>query len=60
MLLFGGRKKLPIQAIVNQPADFNTKYVPGSGVGGNSIAVRRAKLFRASTSCKQYCNTIKK
>jgi hypothetical protein len=55
MLLFGGRKKLPIAAITNQKADFNTKYVPGSGVGGNSIAVRRAKLFRASTNCKGFC-----
>jgi hypothetical protein len=58
MLLFGGRKKLSIQAIVNQPSDINTKYVAGSGVGANSIAVRRAKLLRASTTCCRYADSV--
>ena len=50
--LVGGRKNPSIGSICNQPQDVNNKYVPGSGVGGNSIATRRAKLIRA-TSCNK-------
>ncbi len=30
--------------------NINNKYIPGSGIGGNSIATRRAKM-RLATSC---------
>ena len=33
--------------------NINNKYIPGSGIGGNSIATRRAKM-RLATSCKFY------
>jgi hypothetical protein len=46
----GVRRVLPIGLITGTPADVNNKYVPGAGVGGQSIAVRRAKLINA-TSC---------
>ena len=36
--------------ISNQPNEFWNKYTPGSGVGGTSVASRRAKMIRA-TSC---------
>ena len=36
--------------ISNQPNEFWNKYTPGSGVGGSSIATRRAKMIHA-TSC---------
>jgi hypothetical protein len=36
--------------IVNQPNEFWNKYTPGAGVGGSSIATRRAKMIHA-TSC---------
>ena len=36
--------------IYNKQGTLWNKYTPGSGVGGTSIAVRRAKL-RQATSC---------
>jgi hypothetical protein len=36
--------------ICNQPNEFWNKYTPGSGVGGTSVATRRAKMIHA-TSC---------
>jgi hypothetical protein len=33
----------------NQPTDLWNKYIPGSGVGGSSVATRRAKLIKATT-----------
>lgn len=36
--------------ISNQPNEFWNKYTPGAGVGGSNIAVRRARMIRA-TSC---------
>ena len=35
--------------ITNQPNEFWNKYTPGSGVGGSSIATRRAKMLHATT-----------
>jgi len=46
----GVRRVLPIGVITGLPANVNNKYVPGSGVGGQNLAVRRAKLIR-STVC---------
>jgi len=48
----GGRWNPPLGLICNQPQNVFNKYVPGAGVGANSIANRRAKLFRA-TSCNK-------
>ena len=36
--------------ITNQPNEFWNKYTPGAGVGGSSVATRRAKM-RLATSC---------
>lgn len=36
--------------ITNQSNEFWNKYTPGAGVGGSSIATRRAKI-RLATSC---------
>jgi len=36
--------------ITNQPNEFWNKYTPGAGVGGSSVATRRARMIRA-TSC---------
>jgi|APGre2960657505_1045072.scaffolds.fasta_scaffold52399_1 hypothetical protein len=46
----GVRRNFALALLGNQPHDIYNKYVPGSGVGGTSIATRRAKLIRA-TSC---------
>jgi len=46
----GARRNFAIGAICNQPQDIYNSYVPGAGVGGTSIATRRAKLIRA-TKC---------
>jgi len=46
----GVRRNFAIGAICNQPQDIYNVYVPGAGVGGTSIATRRAKLIRA-TKC---------
>lgn len=34
--------------VSNQPNEFWNKYTPGSGVGGSSIATRRAKMIHAT------------
>jgi hypothetical protein len=44
----GARKNPPIGIICNQPQNVWNKYVPGSGVGGHSVATRRAALYRAT------------
>ena len=36
--------------ISNQPNEFWNKYTPGAGVGGSSVATRRAKM-RLATNC---------
>ena len=36
--------------ITNQPNELWNKYTPGAGVGGSSVATRRAKM-RLATSC---------
>lgn len=50
----GGRRSTQFRAggttITNQPNEFWNKYTPGSGVGGSSVATRRAKMIHA-TSC---------
>lgn len=46
----GGRKNPAYGLITGQPQDIWNKYIPGSGVGGSSIATRRAKL-RHATVC---------
>jgi hypothetical protein len=48
----GGRKNPSYGVICNQPQNVNNKYISGSGVGGNSVANRRAKL-RLATSCNK-------
>lgn len=50
----GVRANQPIGLITGRPADVNTKYVSGSGVGASSIFVRRAKLRKAMV-CKSGC-----
>ncbi len=46
----GVRKNPPYGLITGIPADVNNKYVYGAGVGGQTTAVRRAKL-RFATIC---------
>jgi len=46
----GVRRVLPLGLITGVPADVNTKFVYGSGVGALNISVRRAQL-RHSTIC---------
>jgi len=48
----GVRRVLPIGLITGNPANVNNKYVSGAGVGGQNLAVRRAKLIHA-TVCNQ-------
>ena len=57
----GVRRVLPLGLITGSPADVNNKYVSGAGVGGQSLAVRRAKLINA-TVCnnQQQCGTFAK
>ena len=50
----GVRANRPIGLITGLPADVNTKYVSGSGVGSTSIFARRAKLRKAMV-CKSGC-----
>jgi hypothetical protein len=46
---------LSIGSIINNKnRDIYNKYVPGAGVGGNNISVRRAKTIRAAP-CKSNC-----
>lgn len=47
----GGRRNPKYGLICNKPTTLWNKYVPGSGVGGTSVATRRSKMIRA-TSCK--------
>jgi hypothetical protein len=46
----GVRRNFALDLMANQQQDINNVYVPGAGVGGTSIATRRAKLIRA-TKC---------
>ena len=46
----GGRKNPSYGVICNQPQNVWNKYTSGAGVGGISVANRRAKL-RLATSC---------
>ena len=48
----GVRRVLPLGLITGTPADVNTKYVYGAGVGAQSTFVRRAKM-RFATVCNQ-------
>jgi hypothetical protein len=50
----GAGRVLPIASISNQPGGMMNKYVPGSGVGASSVAVRRLKLYKAT----QHTNTV--
>ena len=50
----GVRRNFAIGAICSQPQDVNNSYVPGAGVGGTSIATRRAKLIRATKCSSGY------
>lgn len=52
----GSHRNLPIGLIINQDTTLVTKYVPGSGVGATSTAVRRSKMIHATT-CRYMCNT---
>jgi hypothetical protein len=49
----GGRRSTKMtpggNVTCNHPTDLWNKYVPGSGVGGSSVATRRAKLIKATT-----------
>jgi hypothetical protein len=53
----GGRKNPPYGLICGRPTNLYNRYTPGSGVGGTSTSVRRAKN-RIATKCigKQKCN----
>ena len=57
----GVRRVLPLGLIMGVPANVNNKYISGAGVGGQSIAVRRAKLINA-TVCnnEQQCGKFAK
>jgi hypothetical protein len=57
----GVRKVFPYGLIMGVPANVNNKYISGAGVGGQSLAVRRAKLINA-TVCNndQQCGTFAK
>ena len=55
----GNRRNPKLGLICNQPQDVNNTYVAGSGVGGTSVATRRAKKYHATVcngltgKCKQ-------
>ena len=54
----GGVSRIPgvkYNAMCFQPYTLDNRYVNGSGVGANSVAVRRAKRFRSS-NCFGFCN----
>lgn len=53
----GVGRVLPIATITNQPGGMMNKYVAGSGVGASSVAVRRLKLYKATTKQEGY-NTV--
>ena len=44
----GVGRVLAISTITNQAGGMMNKYVPGSGVGASSVAVRRLKLYKAT------------
>ena len=46
----GARKNPKYGLITGKPAEIWNKYTPGAGVGGSSVATRRAKM-RLATSC---------
>jgi len=48
----GARKNPPYGLICNQTTNIWNKYISGAGVGGVSVANRRAKLIHA-TSCNK-------
>lgn len=51
----GVRRVLSIGCIINNKDRYiYNRYVPGAGVGGNNISVRRAKKIRAAP-CKSNC-----
>jgi hypothetical protein len=50
----GMRANPPYGLITGIPAEINTKYIPGTGVGSSSIFTRRAKL-RRSVVCSSGC-----
>jgi hypothetical protein len=51
----GVGRVLSISSIINNKDRYIfNRYVPGSGVGGNNISVRRAKKIRAAP-CKSNC-----
>jgi len=50
----GNRKNFALALITSQPADVNTKFIPGSGVGASSISNRRAKLIHATSCTAEY------
>lgn len=50
----GVRSNPPYGLIMGIPAEINTKYIPGTGVGSSSIFARRAKLHR-SVVCDSGC-----
>ena len=52
----GTHRYLPFGLITNKPSSVFTQYVPGSGVGATSTAIRRFKLLHA-TPCRYTCNT---
>ena len=55
----GNRRNPKIGLICNQPQDVNNTYVAGSGVGGSSVATRRAKKYHA-TVCGGLAGKCKK
>lgn len=51
----GGARKNPSLGLLNcSSTTFYNNYIPGSGVGANSIASRRAKTIRATKCSSQY------
>ena len=53
------RRNPPIGLILGVPANVNTKYVYGSGVGALNTSVRRYQKNRASfTCCSKGAETI--
>jgi hypothetical protein len=54
----GIRRVLPIDTITNQSGGMMTKYVAGSGVGASSVAVRRLKLYKATTKQTESSPTV--
>jgi hypothetical protein len=53
----GAGRILPIATITNQAGGMMTKYIAGAGVGATSVAVRRLKLYKATTKQPAVTNT---